>query len=120
MKKKDIVLILAVLMLAGVVWIILQFVPGRGGSLLKITVDGRVYGTYPLDEDRTIEIGGTNTCVIEGGVVSMTEANCPDLICVHTKSVDAKGGTIVCMPNRVVLEIVNRETNEDTPDAVAG
>ena len=86
MKKKDIVLILAVLMLAGVVWIILQFVPGRGGSLLKITVDGRVYGTYPLDEDRTIEIGGTNTCVIEGGVVSMTEANCPDLICVHTEA----------------------------------
>ena len=69
---------------------------------------------------RTIGIGGTNTCVIANGIVSMTEADCPDLICVHTKSIDARGGTIVCMPNRVVLEIVDPRGDGDTPDAVAG
>ena len=65
-------------------------------------------------------IGGTNTCVIANGIVSMTEADCTDLICVHTKSIDARGGTIVCMPNRVVLEIVDPRGDGDTPDAVAG
>lgn len=106
--------------LAGIVWAVLQFAPGQTGSTLRITVDGRVYGEYSLEEDRTIDIGDTNTCVIADGVVSMTEADCPDLICVHTKSIDAKGGTIVCMPNRVVLEIVDPQCGENTPDAVVG
>lgn len=120
MKKKDMILAAAVLVLAGIVWAVLRFAPGQTGSVLRITVDGRVYGEYFLDEDRTIEIGDTNTCVIEDGSVSMTKADCPDLICVHTKSIDAGGGTIVCMPNRVVLEIVDPEGGGDTPDAVAG
>lgn len=120
MKKKDILLAGLILLLAGAVWAVLQFVPGQKGSMLKITVDGQIYGMYPLDEDRTIEIGGTNTCVIADGAVSMTEADCPDLICVHTKEIDAKGGAIVCMPNRVVLDIVGSEGERDLPDAVAG
>lgn len=120
MKKRDIILAAVILALAGIVWAVLQFAPGQTGSVLRITVDGQVYGEYSLEADRTVRIGGTNTCVIADGVVSMTEADCPDLICVHTKSIDARGGTIVCMPNRVVLEIVNPGGGADMPDAVAG
>lgn len=120
MKKKDILLAGVILALAGIVWAVLRFAPGQAGSKLRITVDGRVYGEYSLEEDRTIRIGDTNTCVIADGAVSMTEADCPDRICVHTKSIDARGGTIVCMPNRVVLEIVDPGESGDTPDAVAG
>ena len=120
MKKRDITLAAVVLALAGIVWAVLQFAPGQTGSMLRITVDGQVYGEYSLEENRTIGIGGTNTCVIANGIVSMTEADCTDLICVHTKSIDARGGTIVCMPNRVVLEIVDPRGDGDTPDAVAG
>lgn len=120
MKKKDVILAAVILALAGIVWAVLQFAPGQNGSVLRITVDGQVYGEYSLEEDRTVRIGGTNTCVIADGVVSMTEADCPDLICVHTKSIDARGGTIVCMPNRVVLEIVDPGRDGDMPDAVAG
>lgn len=34
----------------------------------------------------------------------MTEADCPDHLCMKQKAVDSTGGTIVCLPNKVVIE----------------
>lgn len=120
MKKKDMLLILVILAAAGLAWLAWRLVPEQKGAMLKITVDGQEYGTYSLEEDRRIEIGDTNTCRIEHGYVSMVEADCPDRICIHTKRIDARGGAIICMPNRVVLEITDPQKSRDTPDAVAG
>ena len=69
-----------------------------------ITVDGKEYGTYSLAEDQTIQINDTNVCEIKDGKVSMTEANCPDHLCMKQKAIDSTGGTIVCLPNKVVIE----------------
>ena len=50
----------------------------------------------------------------------MTEADCPDQLCVHQKAVDAAGGTIVCLPNKVVIEALSGASFEDSGiDAVA-
>lgn len=92
------------------------------GAKLKVTVDGKEYGIYDLREDQEIEIGDTNICRIEDGVVRMVQAKCPDQLCIHQKAIDKRGGTIVCLPNRVVLEITGavRSHNEDAqPDSVA-
>ena len=83
-------------------------------GMLKITVDGEQYGTYSLSKDRTIEINDTNVCEIKDGKVTMTEADCPDKLCVHQKAISTKGGTIVCLPNKVVLEIDSSEK----PDSI--
>ena len=72
-------------------------------------MDGKISGRYSLSEDREITIGEGNTCAIKDGRVSMTDANCPDRTCVHTRAIDASGGTIICLPNRVILRIVNGE-----------
>ena len=34
----------------------------------------------------------------------MTEADCPDHLCISQKAVGNSGGTIVCLPNKVVIE----------------
>ena len=57
-------------------------------------------------------------CEIKDGYVTMTEADCPDHLCMKQKRISKTGGTIVCLPNRVVLEIVSRESSEG-PDVVA-
>ena len=47
----------------------------------------------------------------------MTEADCPDHLCMKQKAVDSTGGTIVCLPNKVVIEGEKREShNEDSPE----
>lgn len=43
--------------------------------------------------------------VIEDGKVYMQEADCPNQICVHHTPISHRGETIVCLPNRIVIEI---------------
>ena len=88
---------------------------------LVILRDGEIFGTYPLTEDRIIEIGETNICEISGGDVKMTHADCPDQVCVLSPRINRYGGTIVCLPNKVILSIEGEESDKDpdAPDAVA-
>ena len=47
--------------------------------------------------------------------VYMSDADCPDKLCVHTGTIHKTGETIVCLPHRVVVEITG---TTDTFDAV--
>ena len=80
---------------------------------IRITVDGEIYGTYSLDEDQTIRINDTNTCRIENGTARMIQADCPDHLCMKQNPVDKNGGTITCLPNRVVIEAVGGKDDVD-------
>lgn len=113
MKKRDFLVIGLILFLAlglGVV----AFLDMKPAQSLYVFVDGELYGKYSLLENQEIKIGDTNVCEIVDGKVRMTQANCPDQICVHTAAISRDGMTIVCLPNRVVLEIKN-ETEDGEP-----
>lgn len=86
---------------------------------LEILVDSRIYGTYSLSEDQEIRIGETCVCTIENGRVMMKTADCPDQVCVHTKAIDKNGGSIVCLPNKVILHIIEASDGGEV-DTVAG
>ena len=45
--------------------------------------------------------------IICDGKADMESADCPNQICVHHSSISHKGETIICLPNRVVIEIVD-------------
>ncbi len=79
------------------------------GDYAVVTVDGAEIARYPLYEDRevTIEgVGGKNTLKISNGHADVTEADCPDKVCVDHRSISNKGETIVCLPHKVVVKIV--------------
>lgn len=44
--------------------------------------------------------------VISDGKADMESADCPNQICVHHSAISHTGETIVCLPNRVVIEVV--------------
>lgn len=104
MKKHDFLLV-GIVLAAALLFFLVRNMLIEPGNVLEITVDGETYGTYSLQEDQTIEIGGGNICRIEGGEVSMIWADCPDQLCVHQASVGEHGGNIICLPNRVVLSV---------------
>ena len=122
LRKTDILLI-AILAVIPVCMLAFNMISAmnRTETRLVILKDGDVYGTYSLTEDRIIEIGKTNICEIRGGEVKMTPADCPDQICVHSVPSSRYGGTIVCLPNKIILSIEGAEDNKDTdaPDAIA-
>lgn len=119
-KKNDIVLI-GVILIIGLVLIIIINATKTEGSRVLITVDGKKYAELPLDKDTTFTIkqedGSINILTVRDGQVDMTEANCPDKICVKHPNIHYNSETIVCLPHKVVLQIVDGEKNET--DAVA-
>ena len=82
---------------------------GGTGNTAVVYVDGKEFGRFPLSEDTEVIIPGVrgfnNHLVIRDGKADITEAFCPDKICVHERSINKAGETLVCLPNKVVVEI---------------
>ena len=82
-----------------------------GGTIAVITVDGQEYQRIDLSrvtESYDIEIDtkyGHNTVHVEPGRIAVTQANCPDGICVRARPAQYEGDTIVCLPNKTEIRI---------------
>ena len=121
--KRDIAFLLILVVILCVVSFVVSLKTGRSGSQVEIQVDGEVYGIYSLAQDQEIpiEIDGqvTNLLKIENGTADMIEADCPDQLCIHQRTIQLQGETIVCLPNKVVLEITGtRQTDQEALDGV--
>ncbi len=42
----------------------------------------------------------------------MVKADCPDQLCVNQKPVSKNHESIICLPNRVVVEVESKEESE--------
>lgn len=114
MKRKDIILIVVLLAIAGIFYGAQTFLTKKGQQVV-VTVDKKVVLTKSLDKDQTIEIplkDGTNIIKIKNGAVSMIDADCPDQVCVRHKEIQKTGETIVCLPHKVVVEIKGKEESD--------
>ncbi|MCR4891682.1 MAG: NusG domain II-containing protein [Lachnospiraceae bacterium] len=122
MKKMDWFIPGAAILVALIWYFVLIFASAPGREVV-VTVDGEVYGTYSLDEDREILIPGArgmnNRLRIQGGRADIIDADCPDKLCVHQKAISRTGETLVCLPNRVVVEVKGEAESESGVDAVA-
>lgn len=78
-------------------------------AYVVIEINGEEIGRYSLNENRELELetynGGSNIVVIKDNEVTVTEASCPDKICVNHKAIKYNGETIICLPNRMTLTI---------------
>jgi hypothetical protein len=123
MKKNDLILIAVLLAVAGAVYVGSRFVSGTTEETAEavVTIDGVEYGRYALAEERTERIelsdGNYNILVIRDGKADMTEASCPDKICVDHRAISHTGESIICLPHKVVVTIENGEDAD--LDAVA-
>lgn len=117
-KKNDLLLIVLLLIVALMMGIGYSFFQGRETKdpVAVVTVDGKEYGRFPLDKDREEHIefpdGSYNILLIKDGVADMTEASCPDLICVNHRSIRKKNESITCLPNKVIITIENGDESE--------
>lgn len=121
LKRADLLLILILLCLS---FVPLLFLGGRSGTVYAdITVDGQLYRRVPLSghhgrEEFTIQTpGGSNTVCVEGETIAVTEADCPDKLCVETGRASRPGGIIACLPHRLIIE-VKGDAADDEPDLI--
>ena len=116
MKKRDILLAGGIVLVALVMLLVMHVTGETKGDQVQITVNGEIYGTYPLDVDKEIPIQKdgktTNLLVIKDGKADVTEADCPDKLCVHQKAISKTNETIVCLPNKVVVQVIGAGESE--------
>lgn len=116
----DALLIAGILVAALILWLLLGLRRPVGATAV-ITVDGTAVAALPLSRnDRFVweTDSGRNIIFVENGAVRMTEADCPDQICVHRGAIRYEGETIVCLPHKLVVTVTGGESSDW--DAVSG
>ena len=65
--------------------------------------------------------GGSNTILVQPGRICVSEADCPDRICVKSGWHSDSAAPIVCLPHRLVIRIEKNAAagSEAVPDAVS-
>lgn len=113
LKKNDRILIIVILVISILLFLLYNIMGKKEAGVITIKVDGVIQGTYNLSDDQEIEInGGTNLLVIEDGKADMIEADCPDKLCVKQKAISKNMENIICLPNKVIVEVESAEDRE--------
>ena len=113
--RNDILLIVAVLLLAAIAFLLFHFT-GTQGDRVVVLIGGERTASYPLSEDLEMVIRTgeeSNTLVIRDGKAQVTAATCPDGICVDHHPISKSGETIVCLPHQVVIKVEAGENEVD-------
>lgn len=85
--------------------------------LLRVSIDGNVVKEVSIDqnttEDYRIEThDGYNIVSVNKGNISITEADCPGQYCVKKGWVTGANDIIVCLPHKLVVELVGIDNDE--------
>ena len=109
MKKRDFILIGAVLAIAMLVLAIFTLTREEGTYVI-VRVDGNQVAKYSLSQNGEYSLNnGTNILRIDNGTAYLTEADCPDHLCVKQGKVNKNGETITCLPNKLTVTVYSTE-----------
>lgn len=82
--------------------------PRSGGRQVVVMKSSQPIWEHSLDDNGVFTIqGGLGEMKIEinSGKVRVKESVCPLKVCVHEGWIDSSGGKIICLPNRVVVQV---------------
>jgi hypothetical protein len=109
----DALLIAALLALPG--WaLVTSWRAAREQPVAYIYHNNRLLGAYQLDRDQVITISGDSPRAgtvphmrieIRGGAIRVAESDCPKGVCKQAGWVRTAGRSIVCVPNKVLIEL---------------
>lgn len=112
MNKRDLILIGIVVVLICAVSLTVMLTKEDGACVI-VRVNGQQVATYSLLENGEYSLnGGTNILCIREGKAYLTEADCPDHLCVKQGKIDQTGETITCLPNRLTVTVYGAADSE--------
>ena len=120
LSKTDLI-ILAIVLITAIAGVFLMNTFTHDGYVVRISQKGEVVEELFLDEEERQEFvvkgenGEKNIVVVEEGFAFVESANCDDELCVKKGRIEHVGESIVCIPNDVVVEIVEDNSIEESP-----
>lgn len=125
-KKADIFVIFLIIISSFLIYIFTNKLQRGNDSSSKkvvITVDGKIFKEVELKENTNLDIDvntqyGNNEVHIENGEVHMHESDCKDKICMKMGKISLSGDSIICLPNRLMVKIVEDKPSDDSLDMI--
>ena len=125
-KKMDIVIIICLICISFLPNIVFAINLNKDYDSIQaiIKVDGKLYKNISLStskEDATFTVetkNGNNTILVKDKSISITHADCHDSLCVSQGSKSKVGDTIVCLPNKLIIEIKGKEEDSSSDDII--
>lgn len=103
LKKGDkLVILFSVVLIA--LSVLFGFWVSDPGERVVIKKNNEIVFEGKLQTDAEIDIK-SNKIIIKDGVVFVEKASCKNQICVKHKKISKRGESIVCLPNKVTVEI---------------
>ncbi len=98
---------------------IIILITDRSGGAAVISLNGEAIRRVELDENQEFDIdlgdGEFNHISVRDGKIAVTDASCPDRLCVRRGYISG-GVPIICLPHRLTVEV----TDGGGVDAVTG
>lgn len=125
MKKGDklVAIFIAVIILISGIGVYAYMSFSKGNSrIAEIKQDGKLIKTIDLNKvTEPIEIRipyGDNYNIVyaEKGRIRVTDADCPDKLCVESGWISEPGKNVICLPHRLIISI--QGTSKDTDQNV--
>ena len=121
--RNDGILAAVIVIIAVAVLLFMKLTKVQGNSAV-VKIDGVETQCFSLEENIEFEIKtgknaeNYNVLVIKNGKASIVDADCPDGICEDYRPVSYVGETIICLPHKVVIEIVGDSADMELDAAI--
>jgi hypothetical protein len=128
MKKGDMLLIVLLLVVAVSIFASNRVISSaaerqQGATKAVISLDGEVYQTIDLSwQTDMVEIRtkrGYDLLKVHDNGIEVVESDCPQKICISMGFINRAGQTIICLPNRMIVEIVGSDKDKQEIDALS-
>ena len=115
-RKNDIILIAVIIALAALIFILINSFSSNGNKVI-IEQNAKQIAVLDLNKNQEYKIYDKNgnicnTVIISGGLASMKYANCKDKICVNHNKISKNNESIICLPNKVIVTVVNNKGSD--------
>ena len=114
MKTRTWILIFAATALVCGAFCLFLLFGNSAGQTAQIVQDGKILYEIDLAQVKepyiitvTDSSGGENLIEVEPGRIRVSEADCPDRVCVHYGWLSTQSVPIVCMPHRLEIRLVS-------------
>ncbi|SJZ76554.1 hypothetical protein SAMN02745116_01362 [Pilibacter termitis] len=119
-KTWDIIILTCLLLASFTPWVITSIQHQNNSKVTyvaELRANNKKIRTFDLSKNTTFEYkdkdGDYNKIVVKDGKIRIVEANCADQICVRRGWISQGGQTIVCLPHKLVIEVIASDGNQE-------
>lgn len=119
-ERNDLLIVIAVCIIT--IILLIPHFTGKKSLEAEIAVDGEVIKTISLNDvngfyEFTTDTEPSVTISAEKGRIRVSDAECPDKLCVNFGWLDSDGDMAVCLPAKVTVSVKGAKS-KDAPDVI--